>query len=223
MKTIKAFIAGLALAGLSAPVALAAGHPMSLDEGEDPLPNWSFDGPFGKYDKKAVQRGFQVYSEVCSSCHGLDLLSYRNLGESGGPFDGDDEELTAELVKAFAAQYEVEEIDDVGDVVTRPGRPADKFVSPYPNPQAAAAGNGGAIPPDFSVIAKARVGGADYIFRLLTGYPDAEEIVDGKIEFNDDHSHGTLTQPAGLYYNPYFAGDTSGHWKGDPRPSPPGG
>jgi len=223
MKTIKAFIAGLALIGLSAPMALAAGGAKHLDEGSTPLPDWSFAGPFGKYDKHAVQRGFQVYQEVCASCHGMDLLSYRNLGESGGPFDDDDTELSESQVKEFAAMYQVSVIDDYGDVVTRPGIPSDRFVNPYPNPQAAAAANGGAIPPDFSVIVKARPGGADYIYRLLTGYPDREEIHDGELHINDDHSHGVLHQPAGLYYNPYFAGDTSGNWDGDPRHAPYGG
>ncbi|MAP96419.1 MAG: cytochrome c1 [Ponticaulis sp.] len=223
MKVIKAFVAGLALVGLSAPAAMAAGGAKPLHDGETHLPEWTFSGPFGKYDKDAVQRGFQVYTEVCASCHGMKLLSYRNLGEHGGPFDKGDAEVTDALVKEFAAQYTVNEVDDIGDIVERPARPSDRFVDPYPNVQAAAAGNGGAAPPDFSVIAKARHGGADYIYRLMTGYPDPEEIVDGIIEFNDEHSHGELTQPAGLYYNPYFAGDTKENWSGDPRHAPYGG
>ena len=228
MKVIKAFIAGLTLLGMAAPMAMAAGGAKPLEEGEQPLPDWEFQGGvkdiFGTYDKKSIQRGFQVYTEVCSACHGMELLSYRNLGEQSGPFYvAGDPELTEKQVKAFAAQYMVNEIDDVGDTVQRPGRPSDHFVSPYPNPQAAAAGNGGAIPPDFSVIVKARKGGPDYIYRLLTGYPDAEEIVDGQIEFTEGHSHGTLNQPVGLYYNPYFAGDVGTNWHGDPRHKPHGG
>ncbi|MAT33932.1 MAG: cytochrome c1 [Ponticaulis sp.] len=223
MKVMKAFVAGLALMGLAAPGALAAGGAKPLEEGKTELPDWSFDGPFGKFDKPAVQRGFQVYTEVCSSCHGLKLLSFRNLAESGGPFDTGEPDDSEALVKEFAAMFMIDEIDDVGDVVQRPRTPADRFPDPYPNPQAAAAGNGGAIPPDFSVIVKARHGGADYIYRLLTGYPDQDEIVDGVLHVNDEHSHGELKQPPGLYYNPYFGGDVSSNWTGDPRHAPYGG
>ncbi|MAI89232.1 cytochrome c1 [Ponticaulis sp.] len=222
MKAIKACLAGLALIGL-APAAMAAGGAMHLDEGETALPDWPFEGPFGRFDQAAVQRGFQVYTEVCAACHSMDLLSYRNLGEPGGPFYSDDEEATQSQVAAFASSYQVTEIDDFGDEVYRPARPSDSFVSPYPNPQAAAAANGGAIPPDFSVITKARHGGASYIYRLMTGYPDSEEFHGNELHINDDHSHGVLTQPVGLYYNPYFAGDTSGNWEGDPRHAPAGG
>lgn len=225
MKVIKALIAGLALLGLSAPAALASGGTKPLTEGETPLPEWSFEGPFGKYDKASVQRGFQVYVEVCSSCHGMELLSYRNLGEPGGPFyDPADPEATERAVKDFAAQYTVTKIDDYGDEIEVPATPADRFVSPYPNPEAAAASNGGAAPPDFSVIVKARHGGASYIYRLLTGYPEWDEFDDeGNLHFDDEHSHGVLSQPAGLYYNPYFPGDTAGNWTGDPRHKPAGG
>lgn len=225
MKVIKALVAGLTLLTLSAPSAFAAGGQMDLNEGEGPLPEWEFEGVFGKYDQKAVQRGFQVYVEVCASCHGLELLSYRNLSEPGGPYyTPDDPELGEAQVKEFAAQYMVDEIDDYGDIIQRPARAADNFVSPYPNVQAAAAANNGAPPPDFSVLVKARTGGADYIYRLMTGYPDYDEIDDeGNLHFNDDHSHGVLHQPVGLYFNPYFAGDTLSNWKGDPRHAPAGG
>lgn len=223
MKMIKAIVTGLALTALTAPAALAAGGAKPLEDGKTEVPDWSFEGPFGKFDKAAVQRGFQVYTEVCSSCHGMKLMSFRNLGENGGPFDSDDDELTEELVKEFAAQYEIDEVDDIGDVVSRPRRASDRFPDPYPNEAAAAAGNGGAIPPDLSVMAKARHGGATYIYRLMTGYPDESEIVDGVIHFNDDHTHGELTQPSGLYYNPYFGGDVTANWHGDPRHKPYGG
>ncbi len=226
MKAFKACLAGLALLGLS-PAAMAAGGTMPLSEGDAPLPDWPFEGVFGKFDQASVQRGFQVYSEVCAACHSMELLSYRNLGEPGGPFyNADDPEATEAAVAEFARQYEITEIDDYGDEVARPRRPADRFPSPYPNVQAAAAANGGAIPPDFSVIVKARPGGADYIYRLMTGYPSYEEFqgeYGDELHFNDDHSHGVLTQPAGLYYNPYFPGDTSGNWEGDPRHAPAGG
>lgn len=224
MKVIKAFVAGLALVGFAAPAALAAGGTKPLEEGKTELPDFSFEGPFGKFDKAAVQRGFQVYTEVCSACHGMKLMSYRNLGQSGGPFDSDDPDLTEALVKEFAAQYEVDTIDsETGDVIKRPATPADHFVSPYPNEAAAAAGNGGAVPPDLSVMAKARHGGASYIYRLMTGYPDEAEFEGDELHFNDEHTHGTLTQPAGLHYNPYFPGDVTANWEGDPRHKPYGG
>lgn len=229
MKVMKALIAGIALLGLSAPAAMAAGGSKPLEKGKTELPEWSFEkgplGMFGKYDQKSVQRGFQVYVEVCASCHGLDLMSYRNLGEPGGPFyDAANPDLTESQVKAFAAQYIVKDIDDFGEEMERPGRPSDKFVNPYPNKQAAAAANGGAAPPDLSVMVKARHGGANYIYRLLTGYPEMEEFdADSNLHFDDGHTHGKLHQPAGLYYNPYFPGDTLANWAGDPRHAPYGG
>ena len=229
MKVIKAFIAGLVLLGMSTPAAFAAGGAKPLEDGKKPLPEWEFEGVFGKFDKKSVQRGFQVYEEVCAACHGMELLSYRNLGEPGGPFyKSDDPTLTEAAVKAFAESKIVEDIDDFGDVIERPGRPSDRFVSPYPNEQAASAANGGAIPPDFSVIVKARPNGADYIYRLMTGYPSYEEIQaddegNNIIHFDDEHTHGDLIQPAGLYYNPYFPGDVGSNFEGDPRHKPYGG
>jgi len=129
--------------------------------------DWSFDGMTGKFDRSSLQRGYQVYNEVCSSCHSMRFLSYRNLGEKGGP------EFSIEQVKAIAANFEVQDgPNEEGEMFARPGRPSDKFVSPYPNIQAASAANGGAYPPDMSVLAKARKGGADYIYSLLMGYDD---------------------------------------------------
>ena len=109
--------------------------------------SWPFDGFFGKFDKASLQRGFQVYKEVCASCHSMNLLSYRNLGEPGGP------EFSEEEVKAIAASFEIEDgPDSQGEMFSRPGKPSDKFKSPYPNTQAAIAANGGAYPPDLSLI-----------------------------------------------------------------------
>ena len=126
---------------------------------------WSFKGLTGKFDRSSLQRGYQVYNEVCASCHSMNLLSYRNLGEEGGP------EFSVEQVKAIAANFEVTDgPNNDGEMFTRPGRPSDKFVSPYPNVQAAMAANGGAYPPDMSVLVKARKGGADYIYSVLMGY-----------------------------------------------------
>ena len=149
--------------------------------------DWSFKGVTGKFDRASLQRGYQVYTEVCASCHSMNLVSYRNLGEPGGP------EFSVEQVKAIAANFEVEDgPNSDGEMFTRPGRPSDKFVSPYPNVQAATAANGGAYPPDMSVLVKARKGGADYIYSLLLGYDEPPE----GISLDD-----------GVYYNKYMAGN----------------
>ena len=148
--------------------------------------DWSFKGLTGKFDRASLQRGYQIYKEVCSSCHSMQYLSYRNLSESGGP------EFSIEEVKAIASSFEVTDgPDSQGEMFTRPGRPADKFVSPYPNVNAAMAANGGAYPPDMSVIVKARSGGADYIYSVLMGYVDPPE---------------GLILDDGVYYNKYMPG-----------------
>lgn len=180
--------AGLVVAimavGLSAAVSIpanAAGdakHPAEM--------NWQFDGLFGTYDRNALRRGFQVYKEVCASCHSLNQIAFRNLSQEGGP------EFSEAEVKAIAKEYLVEDgPDDYGDMFERDALPRDKFPSPYPNENAARAANGGAYPPDLSLITKARGGGADYIHALLSGYEEAPEGVEMR---------------AGLYYNPYMAG-----------------
>ncbi len=149
--------------------------------------DWSFKGMTGKFDRSSLQRGYQVYNEVCASCHSMNLLSYRNLGEKGGP------EFSVDQVKAIAANFEVTDgPDSQGEMFTRPGRPSDKFISPYPNIQASMAANGGAYPPDMSVLVKARKGGADYIYSVLMGY---EETPEG-FELED-----------GVYYNKYMDGN----------------
>ena len=172
----------LLLAGLSAPSpAHAAGeakHPHAID--------WSFSGPFGTYDRNALRRGFQVYKEVCASCHGMNQIAFRNLAQPGGP------EFSEAEVKAIAAEYEVTDgPDDYGDMFERPALPKDRLIETYPNENAARAANGGAYPPDLSLITKARSGGPDYIHALLTGYEDAPDGVEMR---------------AGLYYNPYMPG-----------------
>lgn len=139
--------------------------------------SWSFNGVFGTFDRASVQRGFQVYKEVCSSCHSLKFLSYRNLSEPGGP------EFPEAQVKVIAADVEVQDgPNEDGDMFDRPGRPSDRFVSPFPNENAARSANAGALPPDLSVIAKARAHGPDYLYALLTGYKDAPagmEVAEG--------------------------------------------
>ena len=137
----------------------AAGDKISYPQKE-----WTFSGITGTFDRASQQRGLQVYKEVCSGCHGLRLLAYRNLKAIGY---NDNE------IKAFAAENTVNTIDDEGEVIERAARPSDKFVSPYPNQQSARAANGGAYPPDLSLIVKARSDGANYLHALLTGYVDA--------------------------------------------------
>jgi ubiquinol-cytochrome c reductase cytochrome c1 subunit len=149
--------------------------------------NWSFNGIFGTYDRASLQRGYQVYQEVCAGCHSVQQLSYRNLSEEGGP------EFSIEEAKAIASQFEIEDgPNSDGEMFMRSARLSDKFVKPYPNVEASTAANGGAYPPDMSVLAKARVGGADYIYSLLVGY---EETPAG-FELDD-----------GVYYNKYMAGN----------------
>ncbi|MEY3729387.1 MAG: hypothetical protein RLZZ57_143 [Pseudomonadota bacterium] len=148
-----------------------------------PDTKFSFDGVFGTYDRASAQRGFQVYKEVCSACHSLRLLSYRNLRELG---------LTEAQVEAIAAGYQiVDGPNDEGQMFERAGRPADRFRKPFANDAAARAANNGALPPDLSVIAKAREGGADYLYALLTGYADPPAGV---------------TVMDGMHYNKYFPG-----------------
>ena len=163
---------------------LAAPHAWAA--GEAPAPpalDWSFDGPFGHFDRAEVQRGLQVYVEICASCHGLDYVAYRDLEGIG---------YDADRIKAIAALDEVEDGPDAeGEMFMRPALPADRFANPYPNANAAAAANMGAPPPDLSLMVKARAGGADYIAALLSGYADSPE---------------DFALQDGLSYNPYFPG-----------------
>ncbi|RIJ25792.1 cytochrome c1 [Henriciella barbarensis] len=174
MKFLRFISAGLGAAAIAA-TAQAAGGSLHAHEPEG---GWAFEGPVGELDMASVQRGYQVYREVCAACHSMRLLSYRNLGEPGGPFY-DPEYPNANnnpLVKSFAAQDEIlsTEPNDVGDYDFRPARTSDPFKSPYPNDAAARAANGGALPPDLSVITKARHGGASYIYSLISGYPSED-------------------------------------------------
>jgi len=153
----------------------------SAEKAEYLKTDWSFKGLFGKFDRAALQRGYQVYTEVCSSCHSMKYLSYRNLAEKGGP------EFTEEQAKAIAASFEVKDgPNSDGEMFTRPGKLSDKFVMPYENVKAAQAANGGAYPPDMSVLVKARGGGVDYIYSLLQGYedPPADIILDDGVHYN---------------------------------------
>ena len=154
------------------------------------------DGPFGKFDNRQVQRGYQVYKEVCKACHSLNHVAFRDLAELG---------YTEAEVKAEAASWTVPGIDpNTGEETTRPGTPTDYFPKPFANDVAARAANHNAVPPDLSLMAKAREGGPAYIYSLLTGFtnPATYKNEHGKSlkqEFPD------FATPQGLYFNPYFA------------------
>ena len=163
--------------------------PKAMSESKEELlkQDWSFKSFFGKFDRASLQRGYQVYTEVCASCHSMKYLSYRNLAEKGGP------EFSVEQAKAIAANFEViDGPNSDGEMFTRPARLSDKFVSPYANDEEAKASNGGAYPPDMSVLVKARKGGADYVYSLLLGYDDPPF----GMELDD-----------GVYYNKYMYGN----------------
>lgn len=158
-------------------------------EAHAPSGGFSFEGPFGNWDLAQLQRGYQVYKEVCSACHALDYVAFRDLADLG---------YEEAEVKAEAASWQVPGIDpDTGEAILRAGEPTDYFPSPYPNDVAAAAANNNAIPPDLSLMTKARHHGPEYVYSLLIGYqqPPAELFQ----EFPD------FEIPPGLYYNPYFA------------------
>ena len=143
--------------------------------------DWTFKGLFGKFDRASLQRGYQVYTEVCAACHSMKYLSYRNLSEKGGP------EFSVDQAKAIAASFEViDGPNSDGEMFNRPGKLSDKFVMPYENVKAAEAANGGAYPPDMSVLVKARGGGVDYIYSLLQGYEEAPSgmILDEGVHYN---------------------------------------
>jgi len=161
----------------SAGQALAAGI-------ELPKQDWSFEGIFGTYDRASAQRGLQVYQEVCAGCHSLKFIYYRNLADIG---------YSAAAIKAFAAENEIEDgPNGEGEMFMRPARPSDRFVRPFPNDNAARAGNNGAFPPDLSLMVEARVGGPNYLHALLTGYVDPPS---------------DMTVMEGMNYNKYFTGN----------------
>jgi ubiquinol-cytochrome c reductase cytochrome b/c1 subunit len=206
MKLQKLALAAVLALGFALP-AQAAG-----ESEQPPRVKWSFAGPFGLYDRAQLQRGFKVYREVCQSCHSLSLLSFRNLAEPGGPG------FTEAQAKVIAEEYKVQDgPNDAGEMFERPGRLADRFPKPFPNDNAARAANGGALPPDLSVIAKARTyergfpwflldmvtqfqeQGPDYIVALLNGYEEAPQ---------------GFQLPPGSSYNKYFPG----HAIGMPQP-----
>lgn len=206
---MKTMMKSLAVA-VAAMLMLTAAAAAAEEEGETPhypikqprQVGWSFGGPFGTFDPAQLQRGFQVYRDVCAACHSLSLVPFRTLADEGGPHFSED------AVKALAAEYEVTDgPNDDGEMFQRPGIPADNIPGPYANEKAARAANNGAYPPDLSLITKARAvkrgipmflvdpfiqyqeGGADYVYSLLTGYEEPPQGVEVR---------------EGTYYNPYF-------------------
>jgi len=183
MRALRSMISGAVMAGLA--IALPAVGP-AMAAGEAPTPpaqNWSFERLLGTFDLAAAQRGFQVYSEVCSACHSMRLLSYRDLAGIG---------LTNEQIRAIAAAVTVPQgLDDQGQPKEGPGTPASRFRSPFPNDIAARAGNNGALPPDLSLLSNAFLNGPDYIYGVLTGYADPP---------------ANMTLMDGMNYNKFFPG-----------------
>ncbi len=175
LKAIKT-LAGVVMLGLASPVLAAGGV-------EIPKQEWSFQGPFGTYDRASMQRGLQIYKEVCAGCHSLNYIYYRNLADLG---------YSPEQIKAFAAENEVQDgPNDEGEMYTRAALASDRFVKPFPNDNAARAGNNGALPPDLSLMVEARIGGPNYLYALMTGYADPPTGVE---------------VAEGMNYNKYFAG-----------------
>ena len=181
---VKNTIKTLAVLGALSWGVVTAQPSFASEGGSWPEMHWQHKGMLGTYDRAALQRGFQVYKEVCSACHSLKLLSYRNLSDLG---------YSEGQIKNLAAEYTVTDgPNDQGEMFERPARPADHFKSPFANDQAARAANNGALPPDFSLIVKARAGGEDYIHALLTGYGEAPA--------------GVEVMP-GMNWNKYFPGN----------------
>jgi ubiquinol-cytochrome c reductase cytochrome c1 subunit len=195
-KLLSVALAGFTVTGAAAMAA----------EGQKPAKPVEFahEGPFGTFDRQQLQRGYKVYKEVCSACHSMKLVSFRNLAE-GGIF-------TEDQVKALAATFTVQDgPNNDGEMFERPGLASDRFPSPFANPEAAKAANGGAMPPDLSLITKSRagwygtfnqlfngIGGPHYVYSVLTGYEEPQGEV-------------AAEQPEGKYYNPYFG---AGPWIG---------
>ena len=170
-----------------------------------PSLSWSFAGPFGKFDQAQLQRGLKVYKEVCSACHGLSLVAFRNLADPGGPG------YSAAQAAAFASEYKMQDgPNDSGDMFERPGRPADYFPSPFPNEQAARASNGGAFPPDLSLIAKARGyerGFPQFIFDAFMQFQEkGPNYIDALLQGYEEKPPAGFNLPEGSHYNRIFPG-----------------
>jgi cytochrome c1 len=184
--------------------ALGARMAAAQEADAPPRQHWSFHGPFGTYDTAQLQRGFKIYREVCSSCHSLKLLAFRNLADPGGPA------FTEAQAASIAAEFQVTDgPNDAGEMFQRPGKIADRFPPPFPNDQAARHANGGGLPPDMSVLAKARsyeAGFPWFIFDAFTQYQeDGPDYIHAILNGYEDPPAG-FTLPPGGQYNKYFPG-----------------
>jgi ubiquinol-cytochrome c reductase cytochrome b/c1 subunit len=204
MTVSRTLLALVATAFLAAPAAAEDAHSTP----QPPAQKWSFAGPFGKFDQAQLQRGFKVYKEVCASCHSLSLVSFRNLAEPGGPG------YSAAQAAAVAAEYKVQDgPNDAGEMFERAGRPADTFPKPFPNDNAARAANGGALPPDMSVLAKARTyerGFPWFVFDIFTQYQEQGPDYIHAILMGYEEAPKGVTLPPGTHYNKYFPGHAIG-------------
>jgi cytochrome c1 len=198
----------LALLVIGAAAGLAGGPGRAAEAETPPIVKWSFHGPFGTFDRAQLQRGFKVYREVCQACHGLTLVSFRNLAEPGGPG------FSRAQAAAVAAEYKIKDgPNDQGEIFERAGRVADRFPAPFPNDQAARLANGGALPPDLSVIAKARSyerGFPWFVFDIFTQYQEqGVDYITALLKGYADPPPG-FTLPQGSSYNKYFPGHSIG-------------
>ena len=199
MKLLKT-LAAASLALLAVPAFAAEGQRDAKDI------SYSFEGPFGHFDKGQLQRGYKVYKEVCSACHSMHLVSFRNLADHGGPG------FTEEQVKALAATFTVQDgPGEDGQMFDRPGLPSDRFPSPFPNEQAAKNANGGALPPDLSLITKSRAGWYGTFNQLINGIGGPEYVYSVLTGFEEPPAEIAKDAPEGKHYNPYFA---NGPWIG---------
>lgn len=198
----KSAIFALALAGSLAALSVPT---QAAEAVTPPRESWSFSGPFGKYDPAQLQRGFKVYREVCAACHSAKLLSFRNLAEAGGPG------FTEEEVKQIASEFKIKDLDDKGEPIERPGRPADQFPAPFPNELAAKA-SFGVAPPDMSTLAKARTyqrGFPWFVFDIFTQYQEeGPDYIVAFLQGYENPPKGFTVSPGGNY-NKYFPGNTT--------------
>lgn len=192
-------IFALALAGM----ATMAVPVLAAEQVEPPRLKWSFSGPFGTYDQAQLQRGFKIYREVCAACHSMNLVSFRNLAEPGGPG------YSEAQVKQLASEYQIKDLDEQGDPTERPGLPADHFPAPFPNELAAKAANGGVEPPDFSTLAKARTyerGFPRFVFDIFTQYQEEGPDYIAALLMGYEEPPEDFKVPPGASYNKYFPG-----------------
>ncbi|MEA2976194.1 MAG: ubiquinol-cytochrome c reductase cytochrome c1 subunit [Alphaproteobacteria bacterium] len=207
-RSVLALVLAAALPVLTSAAVAQDGH-------DTPLPpklQWSFAGPFGKFDRAQLQRGFKIYREVCANCHSLSMIAFRNLADPGGP------EFSTAQAQTVAAEYKIKDgPNDQGEMFDRPGRLADYFPPPFPNEQAARASNGGSLPPDMSVLAKARTyerGFPWFVVDMFTQYQEQGVDYIAAILKGYEQKPADMQMAPGMMYNKYFPG----HGIGMPPP-----